>query len=314
MPKPHPHASPADQRRAALWERRLAVEEVFRQTHFHRPLTFRERTLDLAAHALRIGLRITGLHARGRRNADAVRLATQDIAYPDLPQPLDGLRILHGADPHFGASPRFNDMLCARTSEAPCDLCVLTGDFRFMRVGQMKRVREGIRALVKAVRSRHGVYAVLGNHDESAFVPILEGFGVRMLTNRHELLRFRGAAVCLAGVDDPHMFRCADVATALEGAPPDAFRILLAHSPEAVEEAAAHGVRLYLCGHTHGGQIRFPGVGAVMLNTRAKRRHAQGRWRVGEMEGYTSPGAGTSNIPVRFNCPPETTLIRLIRR
>jgi len=78
-------------------------------------------------------------------------------------------------------------------------------------------------------------------------------------------------------------------------------------------EAAAAGIHLYLCGHTHGGQIRLPWLGAPMQNAACPRRYAHGCWRHGEMQGYTSAGAGCSMLPVRYNCPPEITLIELAR-
>jgi len=112
-------------------------------------------------------------------------------------------------------------------------------------------------------------------------------------------------------VDDPYDFRCDDLPAALDAVPPEGFKILLAHTPDLYREAAAAGVHLYLCGHTHGGQIRFPLLGALFHHAQAPRALIMGAWRHGPMYGYTSPGAGCSSLPVRFNCPPEITMIEL---
>jgi hypothetical protein len=83
------------------------------------------------------------------------------------------------------------------------------------------------------------------------------------------------------------------------------------HTPELVDEAAAAGVDLYLCGHTHGGQICLPWIGPIIVNANCPRRYARGLWRHRHMQGYTSPGVGTSGVPVRFFCPPEIGVIEL---
>src|SRR4029079_2861599 len=100
-----------------------------------------------------------------------------------------------------------------------------------------------------------------------------------------------------------------DLDAALSGVPEDACKVLLVHSPEVIARAAERGVDLYLCGHTHGGQVCLPGLGPVVLNANCARRYARGTWRYGSMQGYTSSGLGTSCVPVRFFCPPEVAVI-----
>ena len=90
------------------------------------------------------------------------------------------------------------------------------------------------------------------------------------------------------------------------------FIIFVAHSPEAYKEAAKHMSSLYLCGHTHGGQIRLPFYdGPIITHSRAPRRTAGGLWKYGDMRGYTSSGVGTSGVPLRFNCPGEVVFLTL---
>ena len=104
-----------------------------------------------------------------------------------------------------------------------------------------------------------------------------------------------------------------DLAQAFEGVPREAFVIFLAHSPEVYTEAAAKGADIYLCGHTHGGQIRLPGIGAVFTHSRAPRRISAGAWTHDGMLGYTSVGVGVSGIPVRFGTRGEVLRLTLRR-
>ena len=132
-----------------------------------------------------------------------------------------------------------------------------------------------------------------------------------MLVNDAWPISEKGARIWIVGVDDPHYYRVDDAAHAFRTVPAQEFSIFLAHSPEAYRSAAAHGARLYLCGHTHGGQICLPGRGPLLTNSRAPRFTAAGTWRFREMIGYTSKGAGASGVPLRFNCPGEISLITL---
>jgi predicted MPP superfamily phosphohydrolase len=105
----------------------------------------------------------------------------------------------------------------------------------------------------------------------------------------------------------------ADTKQAFRDVPGQAFTIFLAHSPEAYKEAARCQAQLYLCGHTHGGQICLPERGPLLTNSKAPRFTAAGSWQHQEMTGYTSRGAGPSGIPLRFNCPGEISLITLCK-
>jgi predicted MPP superfamily phosphohydrolase len=111
-------------------------------------------------------------------------------------------------------------------------------------------------------------------------------------------------------VDDPHDYHTEEATRCLENKI-DGFRILLAHSPELYRLAAANSFALYLCGHSHGGQICLPGGWPLMTCLDTGRRFFNGLWRYGEMIGHTSPGCGTAKIPIRFNCRPEITVLVL---
>ncbi len=115
------------------------------------------------------------------------------------------------------------------------------------------------------------------------------------------------------GVDDPHYYETDNLEKAMTGVSDDTFSILLAHSPEITRQAAYAGVDVYLCGHTHGGQICLPGGQPLIANSRCPHNQCKGAWKYDTMQGYTSRGVGTSSVDVRFNCPPEITIHTLRR-
>ena len=175
-------------------------------------------------------------------------------------------------------------------------------------------VYSNMERILGAVQARYGIVGVLGNHDAAEKVAALQQMGVTMLVNQAHELRHGGDSIWLVGLDDPHYYGCDDLPGAMRGVPADAFKILLVHTPELFAEAAAHGVHLYLCGHTHGGQICVPGIGPLITGAACPRRYARGVWQHHDMHGCTSAGVGVSIVPVRFFCPPEIGLITLHSR
>ncbi len=152
------------------------------------------------------------------------------------------------------------------------------------------------------------IYGVLGNHDTVRMLPGLEGMGIRMLLNECETIERDHQRIHLAGIDDAHFYRADNIEKAASEIPSDEFSILLSHTPEIYQPAALADFDLMLSGHTHGGQICLPGGIPITLGSVLPRRMGSGPWKYRNMIGYTSVGAGSSVVPVRFNCPPEITL------
>jgi predicted MPP superfamily phosphohydrolase len=140
----------------------------------------------------------------------------------------------------------------------------------------------------------------------------LEALGLRVLLNETLSVARGEARLHLTGFDDVHYFYtpAADEAAATA---PAGFRVALVHSPELAFHAERVGYRLYVCGHTHGGQVCLPGGVAVLTANELGHRFVSGRWMHGAMQGFTSRGAGCSGIPVRFFTRGEVTLITLRR-
>jgi predicted MPP superfamily phosphohydrolase len=247
----------------------------------------------------------SGLYPRGLRNAACLRLRRNELFFDDLPAPFDGLTILHISDLHVELSAGAMQTMREQLLDIDYDICVLTGDFR-AGYGPFQSTLEGVAKVRDFLKGP--VYGVLGNHDTVRMVPGLEAMRIRMLLNESVPIVRDGHTLFLAGIDDAHSHRAHDIDLAVSQIPERAFSILLSHTPEIYQQAAHAGFRLLLSGHTHGGQICLPGGIPITLDADLPRRMAAGAWRFEEMHGYTSAGAGTCIVPVRFNCPPEITL------
>ena len=157
------------------------------------------------------------------------------------------------------------------------------------------------------------MFAVLGNHDHYTRQPqrlraMLEDLGIQVLHNRSVRLRRGGGVLSLAGVDDM-LLGAPDLASALAGTSGPV--VLLSHHPDLFFDAMRHDVALMLSGHTHGGQIRVPGLPVLVRQSRY--RLDAGRYRAGGTELLVSRGIGAVGLPFRFGCPPEAVLVRLRR-
>jgi predicted MPP superfamily phosphohydrolase len=261
---------------------------------------------------LQFSLRASGFYGRGMRNALDIRLREIELAHDGLPAAFDGYRLLHITDPHFDSLPGTAERIAELIRHHPVDLLVMTGDYRRRVHGPHEQIVPALATVLGSVRAGDGALAILGNHDTAAMVPSFERLGVRVLANETVTLRRGGEAVHLTGFDDVHYYYT-PAADAAAAAAPAGFKIALVHSPEFALHAARAGYGLYICGHTHGGQICLPGGRPVLTASAFGRRFAAGPWRHERMHGYTSRGAGTSGLPVRFFSRGEVTVITLRR-
>jgi predicted MPP superfamily phosphohydrolase len=248
-----------------------------------------------------------------------------------LPAGTAGLTVLHLSDLHLATGDGRMARFLASLPKA--DLTVLTGD----ALGGPEAVEFVVRAL-RPVRGRVASVFVLGSNDLFAprwvnpfryflksggrrprfgrrgrgpdFVRLLERDGWVHLKNRKYGRRTDGLRMEMVGLDDPHIHR-ADLRVAVRSQP-DAFGLAVVHSPDPAPELAALGYDLVVAGHTHGGQIRLPVVGALVTNSSLPTRLARGVSRLGRSYLHVSPGLGTGRYaPFRLLCRPEATLLEL---
>ena len=286
--------------------RRLRLEQAAEMKGLRREAVADRSLSAFAKVAIPRLLKASGMLARGRANATRIQVVRNVVEIPRLPDALRGYTLLHITDLHADISVGAMRALPATLAPLCYDLCVITGDFRGRTYGPVARTLELVREAIAQIPTP--IFGVLGNHDTARIVPALEAMGVRMLLNECEPVEHGEARLWIAGVDDPHRYRTDDLARAMSRIPAGEPTILLAHSIEGVRAAAAAGVDLMLCGHTHGGQMCLPGSIPIVTGSRMPRSLASGCWRQGVMHGYTSRGVGTSLVDARFNCPPEVTL------
>lgn len=266
-----------------------------------------------ALRPLALGLRMTGHYQQWRRNALEPELVELELRFAQLPLAFDGYRILHISDPHLDILPELAPITRDMLEGCRVDLLAVTGDVLGVHHAPVTAAARLLAVALESVNVRDKRLAILGNHDPSEMVAALEGIGFRVLTNEFLYLERGGESVAVIGLDDVHCFYTPAADTALIGGD-GAFRIALVHSPEMADHAAEAGIALYLCGHTHGGQICLPGGRPLLTSLRSCRYAASGLWRRGPTRGYTSRGLGSSWPPLRRNCPSEITVITLRRR
>ena len=227
-----------------------------------------------------------------------------------LPKALDGFRIVQLSDIHhsrFTSRQIIERAVQTATSLQP-DIIALTGDY----ISKERAYAAPCAEILGKLRARHGIYAVLGNHDHwtdaALITDLFRAEGITVLINQGMRFEKNGAAFWLAGVDDT-MVGLEDLPLAMAGSSDDEMKLLLAHNPIILRRAARAGVDLVLSGHTHGGQVSL--VSDRNTAGRPRRRVLKGLATEGETQIYVTRGLGTVVLPVRFGCPPEVSLLEL---
>ena len=241
--------------------------------------------------------------------ASSLSLERVEITLSRLPKKLDGFRIIHLSDIHH--SPFTNlehiERAVKIANRLKPDMFLLTGDY----VSHEKKYIAPVAKVLGELTAAYGSYACLGNHDHwTDPVLVAKKFrerGINMLVNEGFRFEARETSFWLAGVDD-HMVGRTDLAAALKGSFPDEMKLLLAHNPIILRQATRFGVDLTLSGHTHGGQIKMRDPEKKRLPSR---RLSSGLHRRKESQIYITRGIGTVVLPIRYQCPPEISLLEL---
>jgi len=246
------------------------------------------------------------------------QLTRRTLRFPDLPAGLEGLTLLHISDLHAGVHLGEDKMqaIVAQANALRPDLIVQTGDMIDISPSYIPAYVRAFREL----RAPLGVVTVLGNHDrytgEREVIRGCRDAGQVFVQNGCHVIERGGATLALLGIDDPHNWsaddpQTADVDAALSAAPPDAFRVLLAHRPGAWDSAAPRGIPLTLAGHIHGGQFYLPLIG--WSPGRLITKYVMGHFQRGASQLYVSRGIGVVGVPIRVFAPPEIELFDLRR-
>lgn len=227
------------------------------------------------------------------------------------------LKIVQFSDTHLGAYYLASDLqkLVDKINSMAPDLIIFTGDL----IDDNKTFddEEGATKVLAQLQSKYGKYAVIGNHDHGGngtkrYKRIMENSGFHLLVNSYEMLTLEdGSKISIVGIDDVSLGRPA-ISETLKQVPQNSYKIFLSHAPDIAEEAEKNGADLQLSGHTHGGQVRLPFIGAPFTPPYGE-MYVKGLYEVGEskMPVYVNSGIGGSQLPYRFLNPPQLSVITI---
>ncbi|MEK9725863.1 MAG: metallophosphoesterase [Rhodospirillaceae bacterium] len=230
--------------------------------------------LDRLVDAVHAGVAGTAWSRRWTAAAHRLVVTKYDVVASDLPAAFDGYRVLHVTDPHFGLLDASLADLVACVAGLDVDLVAFTGDYWERFDGDAEAAADELAAIVRAAAPRDGALATLGNHDRAGMVDPIERRGIPILANDATRIVCANAALSVVGVDDTADFHTAAAERAVADAP-EGFKILLTHTPGLARPAAPAGFALYLCGHTHGGQLCLPGEFPIETAMGWRRRFAR---------------------------------------
>lgn len=253
---------------------------------------------------------LTTAHLHGEARTISVTRKVMEL--PQLPASFDGLQIAFLTDFHCSAltPPAFLERVVTATNNLKPDVILLGGDYITEGTAYLGSVEK----VLAQLKASLGVYSVLGNHDYETDPNIvrsaLKRAGIVDVTNSARQLTRGDSRIRIAGVGDLWEDE-QDLEGALSGADTDDCVILLSHNPDYAMQINDPRVRIVLSGHTHGGQIHLPRVGALITNSKHGRRLVSGLVSFDTFQLYISRGVGTVMVPFRHHCPPEITLLTL---
>jgi predicted MPP superfamily phosphohydrolase len=246
-----------------------------------------------------------------------IEVTQHEVRFKTLPEEFNGLVVAHLSDLHIRRYGIRERRVLALLAEAKPGVVIVTGDFTLEGSDPA-----AIQRFLQDLRDLHppfGIWAVLGSYDhwyppaenDAAVRQLFKDAGIALLVNQWGRLGKGLDTLSLIGVDDPFS-GYADWGAALKGTQRTPFAVLLTHSPQIFMKADLMKFDLVLAGHTHGGQIRLPGIGALWLPDGSE--DYESGWFYGQSARmYVTRGVGTSILPFRLFCRPEIALIRLKR-
>lgn len=251
----------------------------------------------------------------------ALTITQKTIRSPYMPHNAPPIRLLHLSDFHIERLTRREAQLLELIGQAQPDLIVITGDYLNLSYVNEPVARAEVRKLLAAIDAPYGVYATLGSPtvDPRDTTPSLfhDLPHIRLLRDEVAVLDFGdGRKLSLLGLDCEHDLESDGrvFETLVRLAPADSTRVLLYHSPELMPLVQQHPVDLYLCGHTHGGQVRLPIYGAILTSSTLGKKYEMGAYREQNTTLYISRGIGLEGLGaprMRLLCPPEMILFTL---
>ncbi|WP_442599311.1 metallophosphoesterase [Neobacillus sp. D3-1R] len=244
-----------------------------------------------------------------------LKVNSYTIKHNDIPKSFNGFKIVQFSDTHLGFQydlVQFKKMLRVIKKLEP-DVIFFTGDL--MDAPNQYSHQEEIIPLLKDLEAPFGKFAIYGNHDHGGYGSniyknIMELSNFQILLNKSfEIKLLDQNSIYIIGLDDA-MLGNPNFDMALHNIPDDQFKILLSHAPDLADQTVEYGVQLQLSGHSHGGQIQIPFVGALITPPYA-RKYREGFYNINHLKLYVNRGIGTTRLPFRFMSKPEIAVFTL---
>lgn len=264
-----------------------------------------------------LGLSAGGYIYAGRIEPNLLKINKYTITHSDIPKSFSNYKIVQFSDTHLGFQYTLENLvdLVEKINQINPDILFFTGDLldEPNRYDQKERVISVLKTL-KAPQK----FAVYGNHDHGGYGTdiyknIMEEAGFSLLLNESvKVQSSENESIFIMGIDDAMLGR-PDISAAIQNIPDAAYKILLSHAPDLADYAVGHNIHLQLSGHSHGGQIQLPFIGALVKPPHAE-KYYEGFYEIGTenpLTLYVNRGLGTTRLPFRFLSVPELTVFTL---
>lgn len=246
---------------------------------------------------------------------DLVNVRTVQIRHPLLPQSFNGIKMVQFSDTHLGFHYNLHDLtkLIQKINKCNPDIVFFTGDL--MDIPNQYPEIHNIIPILQQIQAPLGKYCIYGNHDHGGYGTelyknVMENAQFTLLLNEAKKIQLSdGSCIYILGIDDV-MLGSPDFHFALKKVPNQAFKILLSHAPDLADQAAKYPIQWQLSGHSHGGQVKIPFIGPLVIPPFAQ-KYQEGYYRIGKLNLYVNRGLGTTRIPFRFMSKPELTIYTL---
>lgn len=246
-----------------------------------------------------------------------LKINKHQIVHPDIPLDFNKFKIIQFSDTHLGFQYTLEQLseLVYKINDLNPDILFFTGDL--LDAPNQYKESDKVISILQNLKAPYGKFAVYGNHDHGGYGTdlyrsIMEKSGFRLLLNESTSIKINEESIFLMGIDDAMLGR-PDLNAALADVPNDSYKILLSHAPDLADYAVNLNIQLQLSGHSHGGQIQIPIIGALVKPPYAE-KYYEGFYSIGERNPltlYVNRGLGTTRLPFRFLSVPELTVFTL---
>ncbi|MEH7246324.1 metallophosphoesterase [Neobacillus niacini] len=266
-----------------------------------------------------LGLGSGGYFYANRIEPSLLEINNIDIKHSLIPSSFTGVKIVQFSDTHLGFHYTLNQLekLVNKINHLQPDLIFFTGDLldEPNKYNEIKKIAP----ILQNLKATMGKYCIYGNHDHGGYGSeiyknVMELSNFTVLLNESILIKQKdGSTISLMGIDD-RMLGKPDLEHVMKQVPEDSFKLLLSHAPDIADEAQTYQIHWQLSGHSHGGQVKIPFVGALVIPPFAQ-NYPEGYYSIGEsnpLELYVNRGIGTTRLPFRFMAKPELTVFTLL--